>query len=241
MIEIASILVVEDDRTLAETLAYNLQREGFEAHIARTGLEGIVAARSLRPDLIVLDVMLPEIDGFDVCRTVRAESMVPIIMLTAKTDEVDRVLGLELGADDYIVKPFSLRELMARVRAHLRRGAMSGKAAPTDVVNFGDLEARPGPRTVYRGQRAIALLPREFDLLLYFMRNRGMVLTRNHLLEKVWGLDYTGESRTVDVHVRRLRAKIELDPSEPQLIRTVHGVGYAFGSGARVEHDARAV
>ena len=226
----ASILVAEDDRTLAETLAYNLQKEGYEASIVRTGLEALVAARSQRPDLILLDLMLPEIDGFEVCRTVRAESPVPIIILTARDDEVDRVLGLELGADDYVVKPFSLRELLARVRATLRRVEMSNGAQTTpSSLAFEDLEIRPGPRAVFCGDREVHLLPREFDLLLYFMSNRGMVLSRNQLLEKVWGEDYLGESRTVDVHVRRLRAKIERDPANPQLIQTVHGVGYTFG------------
>lgn len=239
MMQPTTILIAEDDRTLAETLAYNLQREGYAATIVRTGLEAVVAARSQQPDLILLDLMLPEIDGFDVCRTVRAESAVPIIMLTARDSEVDRVLGLELGADDYVVKPFSLRELLARVRATLRRVELSNgaEAAPRSLT-YGDLELRPGPRTVFRGTRQIYLLPREFDLLLYLMRNRGIVLTRNQLLEKVWGEDYIGETRTVDVHVRRLRAKLEKDPSNPQLIQTVHGVGYAFGAGPRSTDDA---
>jgi DNA-binding response OmpR family regulator len=235
----ATILVAEDDRILAETLAYNLQKEGYSATIVRTGLEAIIAARSHHPDLILLDLMLPEIDGFDVCRTVRAESAVPIIILTARDGEVDRVLGLELGADDYVVKPFSLRELLARVRANLRRVELSnGGSSQPEALTFGDLEVRPGPRTVARGSEQIYLLPREFDLLLYLMRNRGIVLSRNQLLEKVWGEDYMGETRTVDVHVRRLRAKLEKDPSEPELIQTVHGVGYAFGAGARNNHDS---
>jgi DNA-binding response OmpR family regulator len=235
----ATILVAEDDRTLAETLAYNLQREGYSATIVRTGLEAIMAARSQHPDLILLDLMLPEIDGFDVCRTVRSESAVPIIILTARDGEVDRVLGLELGADDYVVKPFSLRELLARVRANLRRVELSnGGNSQPESLTFGELEVRPGPRTVVRGGEQIYLLPREFDLLLYLMRNRGIVLSRNQLLEKVWGEDYMGETRTVDVHVRRLRAKLEKDPSDPELIQTVHGVGYTFGAGPRTNHDA---
>jgi DNA-binding response OmpR family regulator len=226
----ASILVAEDDRTLAETLVYNLEKEGYQATIVRTGLEAIVAARSQRPDLILLDLMLPEVDGFEVCRTIRASSPVPIIMVTAKDDEVDRVLGLELGADDYVVKPFSLRELLARVRANLRRVELSANAdLPPEVLTFDDLEVHLGPRAVFRRGRQVHLLPREFDLLLYLMRNRGIVLSRDQLLEKVWGEEYVGEGRTVDVHIRRLRAKLEMDASHPELIQTVHGIGYVFG------------
>ncbi|MBV9281602.1 MAG: response regulator transcription factor [Chloroflexi bacterium] len=230
--ETRRILVAEDDRTLAETLVYNLKREGYEASIVRTGLEAVVATRSQKPDLILLDLMLPEMDGFEVCRVVRASSAVPIIMLTARDSEVDRVLGLELGADDYVVKPFSLRELLARVRANLRRVELSARAdSPPESLRFGDLEVRPGPRAVLRGDRQIHLLPREFDLLIHLMRNRGIVLSRHQILEKVWGEDYLGETRTVDVHVRRLRAKLEEDPDRPRLIQTIHGVGYAFGTG----------
>lgn len=236
----ATILVAEDDRTLAETLAYNLRQEGYEASIARTGLEAIVAARSQRPDLILLDLMLPEIDGLEVCRTVRAESPVPIIMLTARDDEVDRVVALELGADDYVTKPFSLRELLARIRATLRRVDLGKDVEPKpEVLTFDELEVRLGPRTVFRNGRPVQLLPREFDLLLFLMRNRGIVLSRNRLLERVWGEDYVGETRTVDVHVRRLRSKLEKDPANPELIQTVHGVGYTFGGGPRREDDAR--
>jgi DNA-binding response OmpR family regulator len=244
-----SILVVEDDRNLAETLVYNLKQEGFDAGVARTGLEAIALARTQKPDLLLLDVMLPEIDGFEVCRTVRASSTVPIIMLTAKDDEVDRVLGLELGADDYVVKPFSLRELIARIRAALRRADLNGTAAnEQESLSSGDLEIWPGSRVVTRNGQRIHLLPREFDLLLYLMRNRGIVLSRRQLLEKVWGLDYFGDERTVDVHVRRLRMKIEPEPSDPQFVHTVYGVGYTFdarprraGLKSREIDDARAL
>ena len=236
----ATILVAEDDRTLAETLAYNLRQEGYEVSTARTGLEAIIAARSQKPDLILLDLMLPEIDGFEVCRTVRAESAVPIIMLTARDAEVDRVVGLELGADDYVTKPFSLRELLARIRATLRRVDLSRNTEPApEIVTYGNLEVHLGSRTVLRDGLPLQLLPREFDLLLFLMRNRGIVLTRHRLLERVWGEEYAGETRTVDVHVRRLRAKLETDPSSPQLIQTVHGVGYTFGSTPRRDDDAR--
>lgn len=210
---------------------YNLRKEGYEASIARTGLEAIVATRTQKPDLILLDLMLPEVDGFEVCRTVRAESPVPIIILTARDDEVDRVVGLEMGADDYVVKPFSLRELLARVRATLRRVQLSrGEQELPETLTFGDLEVWLGPRTVYRRGEPIHLLPREFDLLLCLMRNKGIVLSRDQLLQKVWSDEYTGDNRTVDVHVRRLRSKLEQDPANPELIQTVHGVGYAFGS-----------
>ncbi len=227
----ASILLAEDDRTLAETLAYNLEKEGYQATIVRTGLAAIVTARSQQPDLILLDVMLPEIDGLEVCRTIRAGSAVPIIMVTAKTDEVDRVLGLELGADDYIVKPFSLRELLARVRAALRRAELvhAAEASP-EILTYADVEIHPESRLVLLSGRHVHLLPREFDLLLYFMRTRGIVLSRGQLLERVWGEEYIGETRTVDVHIRRLRAKLVRDPSEPRLMQAVHGVGYVFGN-----------
>jgi DNA-binding response OmpR family regulator len=223
-----NILIVEDDRNLAETLVYNLKQEGFEAGVARTGLEAIALARTQKPDLLLLDVMLPEVDGFEVCRTVRATSTMPIIMLTARDDEVDRVLGLELGADDYVVKPFSLRELIARIRAALRRADMNGRHDTQESLTGGDLQVWPGSRGVARNGRQIHLLPREFDLLVYLMQNRGIVLSRRQLLEKVWGLDYFGDERTVDVHVRRLRMKIEPEPSNPQFIHTVYGVGYTF-------------
>jgi two-component system response regulator VicR len=237
-----TILVVEDDRNLAETLVYSLRQEGFEAGIARTGLEAIALARTQQPDLLLLDVMLPELDGFEVCRTVRASSTMPIIMLTAKDDEVDRVLGLELGADDYVVKPFSLRELIARIRAALRRADLNCRSTDAqESLTSGDLQIWPGSRTVSRLDEPIHLLPREFDLLLYLMQNRGIVLSRRQLLEKVWGLDYFGDDRTVDVHVRRLRIKIEPEPSEPQFIHTVYGVGYTFDGRPRRTNDARAL
>jgi two-component system response regulator RegX3 len=224
-----SILVVEDDRNLAETLIYNLRSEGYRASIARTGLEAIAMARTQQPDLLLLDLMLPEMDGFDVCRAVRASSPVPIIMITARDEEVDRVLGLELGADDYVIKPFSLRELLARIRATLRRVELSsGDSGREEALETGGLRVEPRSRTVVRDGMALHLLPREFDLLLHLMRNRGLVLSRDQILEKVWGTDYLGDARTVDVHVRRLRMKIERNPNEPRYVRTVYGVGYTF-------------
>jgi DNA-binding response OmpR family regulator len=223
------ILIAEDDRTLAETIVYNLKQEGFKADIARTGLEAVTMLRSKHPDLLLLDLMLPEMDGFEVCRLVRASSTIPIIMVTAKDDEVDRVLGLELGADDYVVKPFSLRELLARIRAQLRRVDMNGsRNFASETLIAGMLELRPESRTVFLRGASVHLLPREFELLHYLMQNRGIVLSRGQLLEKVWGQDFFGDERTVDVHIRRLRMKIEPESSDPQFIHTVYGVGYTF-------------
>ncbi|GAC1443968.1 MAG: response regulator transcription factor [Chloroflexota bacterium] len=223
---------------MAETLAYNFQQEGFDTGIARTGLEAIAIARTQRPDIMILDVMLPEMDGFEVCRTVRATSPIPIIMLTARADEVDRVLGFELGADDYMTKPFSLRELLARVRAALRRVQLSSGAPHLlSAQEVGALRIMPGSRSVTSHGQVLHLLPREFDLLLYFMQNQGLVLSRDQLLRKVWGADYLGDARTVDVHVRRLRIKIEADAADPQYIRTVYGVGYVFDGQRGGNHD----
>lgn len=238
MAEQQTILVVEDDRNLAETLVYNLRQEGFGAEVARTGLEAIAVTRTQHPDLVLLDVMLPELDGFEVCRAVRAASAVPIIMLTARDDEVDRVLGLELGADDYVVKPFSLRELLARIRSNLRRVELSSGVEAQRALSISGLEVDPASRIVQRNARVLHLLPREFDLLLQLMLNRGIVLSRNQLLEKVWGPDYFGDARTVDVHVRRLRMKIEPDPADPVYIRTIYGVGYTFDGAQRSRDDA---
>lgn len=236
------ILVAEDDRTLAETLSYNLEREGYRTEIARTGLEAVTLSRTEHPDLVLLDVMLPEMDGFEVVRVIRSASNMPVIMVTAKDNEVDRVLGLELGADDYVVKPFSLRELMARIRAVLRRSDITavGAGAESPLI-AGTIEVRPSSRSVYRNGLEIHLLPREFDLLLYLMQHAGIVLTRRQLLERVWGPDYLGDERTVDVHVRRLRMKLEIDPSEPSYIHTIYGVGYTFDVRSGRRNDARAL
>ncbi len=233
-----TILIVEDDRGLSETLEYNLAKEGFGVLCARTGLEALAINRAQQPELLLLDLMLPGIDGFEVCKAVRAASPVPIIMLTAKDDEVDRVLGLELGADDYVVKPFSLRELLARIRATLRRVEMSSGRETDKAITHNGLLIDPKTRGVERNGVPIHLLPREFDLLLHLMRNRGIVLSRNQLLERVWGEDFFGEVRTVDVHVRRLRTKIEPDPANPSFIRTMYGVGYTFDGSLKATHDA---
>jgi DNA-binding response OmpR family regulator len=229
------ILLVEDDLTLLETLAYNLQKEGHEVLSATDGFTALETARQDKPDLIVLDIMLPGMDGFEVCRILRRETIVPILMLTARADEVDRVVGLEMGADDYLVKPFSMRELMARVKALLRRVRLMQEemtTAHTDAranqQSFGDLVIDQSRHEVLYKDRVLHLKPKEYDLLLFLTRHRGMALSRDLILERVWGWDYGGGSRTVDVHIRWLREKIESDPAEPERIVTVRGVGYCF-------------
>ncbi|MBN1135227.1 MAG: response regulator transcription factor [Anaerolineae bacterium] len=237
------ILVVEDDLTLLETLEYNLSGEGYEVITAADGLTALEVAREEQPDLVVLDLMLPRLDGFEVCRILRHETSVPILMLTARTDEVDRVVGLEVGADDYLTKPFSMRELLARVKALLRRvrliredtvaslsaGMAGAPCAPAmEQLVFGDLVIDLDRREVLVRGEALRPKPKEFDLLLFLARHPGMALSRDLLLERVWGWDYGGGSRTVDVHVRWLREKIEADPANPEHIITVRGVGYCF-------------
>lgn len=221
------ILLVEDEQVLAETLRYNLEREGYNVVVATNGVQALQLARQHDPALIILDVMLPLLDGFSVCRILRTESSVPIMMLTARQDEVDRIAGLELGADDYVMKPFSLGELLARVRAMLRRGQRD-QALQREVLQTGDLKIDMGSRRVWHGARELMLSAKEFDLLACLMRNRGMALSRDLLLERVWGFDFIGDPRTVDVHIRWLREKIEADPSQPMFIRTVRGTGYRF-------------
>ncbi len=220
------VLVVDDEPTLVAALRYNLEREGFQVLEAGDGESALHLARSQSPDLVILDVLLPGLDGFEVCRRLRRESAVPIIMLTAKGEEMDRVVGLELGADDYVPKPFSMRELLARVRALLRR-AEGATAQATSIVS-GDLRLDLRRRQVFRNEVPLPLKPKEFDLLAFFMRHRGRAFSREELLEQVWGYDYAGDSRTVDVHVRWLREKIEETPGKPTRIITVRGLGYRF-------------
>jgi len=222
---VSKILVVEDDTTVRETLALNLGQEGYAVATAEDGEAGLSLARSESPDLVVLDVMLPKLDGLTVCRILRRESDVPIILLTARGTETDKIIGLETGADDYIVKPFSLGEFLARVRAALRRGHSE---APPAELQAGDLQLHLVSRRASAAGEPLQLAPREFELLATLMRNKGAVLTRELLLARVWGEDYPGDSRTVDVHVRWLREKIEVDPSDPKRIVTVRGVGYRF-------------
>ena len=230
-----TILVVEDEPSLQETLAYNLKKEGYTVEAVGDGLLALESARRLKPDLIVLDLMLPGLDGFEVCRILRKEMTTAILMLTARDDEIDRVVGLEVGADDYLTKPFSMRELMARVKAQLRRARLIreelGKQAsdlPHEKLSFGNLVINQTRREVMLNDRPLQLKPKEYELLLFLAEHRGQMLSREFILERVWGWDYIGDSRTVDVHVRWLRQKIEADPARPERIITVRGGGYRF-------------
>lgn len=222
----SKILLVEDDARMRDTLAYNLKREDYEVIETGDGGEVLELARKHSPDLVVLDVMLPSMDGLSICRILRNESDVPIVMVTARDSEVDRIVGLELGADDYIVKPFSLGEFLARVRAVLRRAPSARQVI--DQLESKDLALDLIARRATRNSEELRLTNKEFDLLATLMRNKGAVLSRDLLLEKVWGYEYSGETKTVDVHVRWLREKIEDQPSQPQRIVTVRGVGYRF-------------
>lgn len=228
------VLVVEDEPALLETLTYNLTRQGYQVETATDGQRAVELARQQHPDLIVLDLMLPKLDGFEVCRILRQEMSSPILILTARDDEIDRVIGLELGADDYMTKPFSMREFLARVKAQLRRVRLireemeSADILPREIIKFSNLTLDLTRREVLLNEKALMLKPKEFDLLLFLARHRGQVLTRELILERVWGWDFSGGSRTVDVHIRWLREKIEADPSEPTRIITVRGAGYRF-------------
>lgn len=229
------ILLVEDDPTLRDTLAYRLRAEGYQVITAADGPSALEAVRKAHPDLLLLDLMLPGLDGLEVSKQVRARpetASIPIIMLTARTAESDKIIGLELGADDYVTKPFSWPELRARIRAQLRRGDQATQESSTamreGVLEADGLHIDLDRREVRRGEIEIALTARLFDMLVYFVRHRGVVLTRGHLLEHVWGYDIGGDTRTVDVHIRWLREKIEEDPANPRLILTLRGVGYRF-------------
>jgi len=222
-----TILVVDDEPILRETIAEALDADGFRVVTAADGREALSRFREHQPDLVVLDLMLPELSGIEVCRIIRAESSVPIVMLTAKSSELDKVVGLELGADDYVTKPFSLRELSARIRALLRRSEQLAEA-PTPPVELGLLTVDLAGHRLLRDGERVPLKPKVFELLAYLLRHPGQVLTREQLLEHVWGYDYAGETRTVDVHVHWLRAAIEPDPAAPVYLHTVRGVGYVF-------------
>lgn len=223
-----SILVVEDEPTLEKTLRYNLEREGYTVFSADDGELGLKLARQRRPDLYILDIMLPRLDGLSLCRILRRETEAPIMMLTARVDEVDRVAGLETGADDYLTKPFGMRELVARVRALLRRADQGPKRVEKPVLEGGDLVVDVRRRMAHKGGQEITLKPKEFDLLTFLMGHPGEVFSREELLTRVWGYEFGAGSRTVDVHVRWLREKVEDNPSAPQLVQTVRGAGYRF-------------
>ena len=223
-----TILIVEDDKPLLDVLKYQLGKEGYNVVTALDGSQGLEVARSSRPDVILLDIMLPKMDGFEVCRVLRKEMTVPILMLTAKDSEIDKIVGLEIGADDYLTKPFSMRELVARIRAMLRRSEMvemkpTGQGGP---IKVGDIEIDTARRRVSVSGSTLKLTAKEFDLLLFLAENKGIVFSREQLLDKVWGYDYPGDTRTVDVHVRWLREKIETDPGKPRYLITVRGIGY---------------
>ena len=228
----ARLLVVEDDRAILEAVAYNLERQGHEVVRAEDGVSALELSRTIDPDLIVLDLMLPRMSGLDVCRVVREERPVPIVVLTARDTEADTVAGLDLGADDYITKPFSMRELLARIGALLRRDELSREAGGGPdrgaVLRGGGIELSAAAREVTRDGEAVALRPKEFELLEYLMRHPGQALSRDTIVERVWGYAFDGGTRTVDVHIRWLREKIEADPSHPERITTVRGVGYKF-------------
>jgi len=225
------ILVVEDDDTLRELLRYNLKKEGYSVLTASDGGQALDMYRSDKPQLIILDIMLPVMNGTEVCRIIRGESQIPIIMLTAKSEEVDRVVGLELGADDYVSKPFSMRELISRIKAVLRRselGRGTAVPAPDGSLAAGDIAVDLKKHEVHKGGNRVELNPKEFELLVFLLSNRGQVVSREQILRKVWGYDYIGNDRTVDVHIRWMRSKLEADPENPRYLVTVRGYGYKF-------------
>jgi len=230
------ILVVEDEIALQETLAYNLKRLGYDVETVGDGQSALQSARNSHPDLILLDIMLPGIDGFEVCRILRQEMSTPVLMLTARDDEIDRVVGLEVGADDYLIKPFSMRELLARVKAMLRRVRLirqeliipSSTTPPNQSLFFENLTIDLSRREVRIDEKPIAMKPKEYELLLFLAQHRSQVLSREFILERVWGWDFIGDSRTVDVHIRWLREKIEVEPAIPKRIITVRSAGYRF-------------
>ena len=225
------VLIVEDEKNIADILAYNLKKEGYETIEAHDGEKGLALAFSSDPDLILLDIMMPGLDGFEVCRRIREKSQVPIIMLTARVEEVDKVLGFDLGADDYVTKPFGVKELIARVKANLRRSGTHEGAKSSDkgsLLTFGDLTINQDLYEVRRAGEVVDLTRREFELVKYMATQNDQVFSRENLLENVWGYEYLGDVRTVDVTIRRLRTKLEVNPNEPLYVLTKRGVGYHF-------------
>jgi len=232
------ILVVDDEISLQETLAYNLKKQGYDVQTTGDGTEALELAREMKPDLIILDIMLPGLDGFEICRILRKEMSTPVLMLTARDDEIDRVVGLEVGADDYMAKPFSMRELVARVKAMLRRvrlvreelntGESQDGKPKQQILEFDNLRIDMTRREITVDDEVVAFKPKEYELLTFLAQHQGQVLSREFILERVWGWDFIGDSRTVDVHVRWLREKIEKDPANPRRIITVRGAGYRF-------------
>ena len=229
MTDTLSVLVIEDEESFIEALVVGLKREGFLVTVARDGAEGLELFERVRPDLILLDLWLPKKSGIDVCREIRTRSRVPIIMVTAKSSEIDTVVGLEVGADDYVTKPFRLRELVARMRAVMRRvGGSDDSEPPGETIEIDGLSLDPERHEVYLGGELLPLPLKEFELLELLMSNAGRVLTRETLIDRIWGPNYVGDTKTLDVHIKRLRAKVEADPSRPARITTVRGLGYKF-------------
>jgi len=227
------ILIIEDEKTLLETLQYQFKHQGFDVITAEDGKLGLMKAREAKPDMVILDIMLPGMDGFEVCRELRKEFSMPILMLTARDDEIDRVVGLEVGADDYLIKPFSMRELTARIKALLRRAkiikeGLAREELESQILNFGNLVIDTGRHEVRVNDAVLPLKPREYDLLLLLAHHRGKTLSREFILETVWGWNYFGDARNVDVHIRWLREKVEDDPGKPTRIITVRSAGYRF-------------
>jgi len=225
-----TILLVEDDILIVDSLMYSLQKEHFQVIATGDGLEAITLAEQKQPDLILLDIMLPTLDGWEVCRKIRQTSVVPIIMLTAKGDEFDRVLGLEIGADDYLPKPFSFRELLARIRAIFRRQEFDRQRQAHKIISVGNIRLDETAHQLYNGDTPLTVTQKEYDLLRTLMSRSGEVITRNELFDIIWGTDWVGDHRTLDVHIRWLREKIEINPSRPKYIQTVRGVGYRFAT-----------
>jgi DNA-binding response OmpR family regulator len=224
----SSILLVDDEPMIIDSLTYSLRREGFEVRAATDGLQALSMFEESRPDLVILDIRLPGLDGLEVCRRLRARSPVPIIMLTALGNELDRVVGLEVGADDYLPKPFSFRELLARIRSMLRRIELDQRSLRPAAMQVGELRLEPGSRRVFKRDKEIQLSTREFDLLSLLMSQAGRAISREELISTIWGPDWTGDPRTLEVHVRWLRLKIEDDPTIPRFVQTVRGYGYRF-------------
>jgi two-component system response regulator RegX3 len=223
-----SILIVEDESSFSEALSFLLSKEGFDVSIAETGRAALEIFKTQTFDLILLDLMIPEVSGIEVCRAIRTTSAVPIIMLTAKDSEIDKVVGLELGADDYVTKPYSSRELVARIKAVLRRGTTEGQPQEAGIHTVGNIRMDIERHSVTVNGVAVSLPLKEFELLEFLLRNEGRVLTRGQLIDRVWGGDYYGDTKTLDVHIKRLRSKIEVDPANPVLIQTIRGLGYKF-------------
>lgn len=229
------ILVVDDEHLIVDSLTYSFRQEGYEVKAVEDGESALAIVPEFHPDVIVLDIMLPGINGREVCRRLRSFSTVPVIMLTARSDEIDRVLGLEVGADDYLVKPFSFRELLARIQAILRRVALDQQVDASKLIVAGSLRLDIVARRIFKDNEEIQVSAREFDLLAILMTNMGQAMSRSNLINKVWGIDWVGETRTLDVHIRWLRLKIETDPASPKFIQTVRGYGYRFAGAEELE------